>query len=76
MEYDTNGKFHRLTLDKDEMITLISLVYDGFEFNSVKAEGGLELAKAKHATDEEFVRKFKELILAAEVKGDKESGTD
>jgi len=70
MQYDTNGKVHRLTLDKDEMITLISLIYDGFEFNSSKAEGGDEIARAKHVADTAFVSKFKEVILSADVTSD------
>jgi len=65
MEYSVRGESHLLTLDKDELITLVALVHEGLENIRKKSESGNELAELKHEDAHSFVSKFNEKILSA-----------
>ena len=65
MDYRTNGVVHILSLDKDEMITMIGLLYDGLERARMKDTEHDPVARIKYLNGETLVRNFKKLVLSS-----------
>jgi hypothetical protein len=68
MRYQTNGDTHILTLTKDEMLTVVNLLYDGLEYSRIKMNSGDKIAREKYLGSEPFLAEFKKIVLSTDVK--------
>jgi hypothetical protein len=62
MNYESDGEFHRISLDKDEMLTLISLLSEGLENLLSKMEEN-QVNEEKYAIGKQFVNDLNQKIM-------------
>jgi hypothetical protein len=62
MNYEVDGTYHRITLDKDEMLILISLLSEGLE-NLLRKAGASLVNTGKYNTGKIFVDDLNQRIM-------------
>ena len=70
MNYQTDGQVHVLTLTKDEMISLVGILYEGLEFAKLRYGTGDAAAEAKLSDRQAFIDMFNRKVLSTEPKRD------
>jgi hypothetical protein len=68
MKYETDGQLHVLTLSKDEMISMLSLLYQGLELARARDNKSEQIVHSKKLDAEAFVETLKKLVFEAEPK--------
>ncbi len=68
MNYETDGELHVLTLTKDEMISLVGILYEGLESTKLRYGNGDAVAETKVSDRETFMQGFQRMVLSADPK--------
>ena len=64
MNYTLEGETHRITMNKDEMLVLVSLVHEGLENLQQKAAANNWVELAKYESGKRFVDDMNRSIMS------------